>query len=128
MGRSGLWREFLKAFSKFSSLISRKKFPDLGPVLPSERINRFILQTNHFGPSGPKYAAFLPPISGKTSIFRVRGLAEPDIWALGERFVVSPTRSALKAKASLLAEDAMALNLRVEAETSRHFRHANIVG
>lgn len=97
-------------------------------MVPSEELARYIFQSSHFSQTGVKYAAFLPPANGKTSVFRVDALSEAEIWEVAERYVVRETRSSLKARGSIQAQNALDQKLRVEAELTPHYRHANITG
>jgi hypothetical protein len=48
-------------------------------------VARFVFQRNHFSTKNKriKPAAFLPP-DGATSVFKISGLTEEEIWACGE--------------------------------------------
>ena len=62
----------------------------LGPVAISETLLRFILKKDWYRPSdnSVKYAAFLPnPKNGQTSVFRISGIFDKEIWDIGDREV-----------------------------------------
>jgi hypothetical protein len=99
--------------------------PDLAP---SEITSRYLRQQNHYTASmgRVKPRAFHPhPNDGKTSIFRVQGLTDGEIWALGDKHINLPSGSALLARAELSVEQITAIGLHVES-AEPPLRHANI--
>ena len=60
------------------------------PITPSEVLSRFIMQTNWYKPSDNcvRYAAFMPnPKNGETSVFRISGISDREVWEIGNREV-----------------------------------------
>ena len=60
-------------------------------LVPSEITSRYLRQTNHYTASigRVKPRAFHPdPNDDKTSIFRVQGLTEDEMWALGTNTLI----------------------------------------
>ena len=55
-------------------------------VDPSEDLTKFIFNRSQFSPSNDrvKYSAFMPPPNRRLSVFRIAGLAENDVWEIGE--------------------------------------------
>jgi hypothetical protein len=96
---------------------------------PSEITSRYLRQTNHYAPSigRVKPRAFHPsPKDGKTSIFRVQGLTEFEIWALGDEHIDLPFGGTLLALAEVSVEQITGLGLHVESAEPPP-RHANIM-
>lgn len=73
-----------------------------------------------------KHSAFMPRGDGKTSVFRILGLSEEDIWKLGRDFVEHPGRS-IHARADVTVEVVTSCGLIVDPDNDPP-RHANIVG
>lgn len=61
----------------------------MAPLDLSEILSRFISQTNWFSSSEnrAKYAAYIPNRNGETSVFRTSGIANDEIWDIGDREV-----------------------------------------
>jgi hypothetical protein len=96
---------------------------------PSEITSRYLRQTNHYAASigRVKPRAFHPnPNDNKTSIFRVQGLTDREIWALGDEHINLPFGSALVALAELSVAQITAIGLYVEPAEPPP-RHANII-
>jgi hypothetical protein len=93
---------------------------------PDEVTSRYLRQSNHYTASTGRVKphAFHPaPADYKTSVFRVPGLTEHEIWELGDTHV----GSALRARAELSVAQIMDVGLQVEPQEPPQ-RHANIVG
>ncbi len=73
-----------------------------------------------------KPAAFMPH-RGETSVFRVDGLSNEEVWHIGLHFVGSTRREVLKGRADLQVADVHAIKLKVEPDITPHPRHANII-
>lgn len=76
-----------------------------------------------------KYGTFIPPKQSpyELSVYRVDGLQEYEIWQLTVENVETERRKT-KARADLICQDALDLQLEVKPEPTRHYRHANITG
>ena len=61
----------------------------LEPVDSSETLSRFVLQKTYIRADNTvRPAAFLPnPKNGETSVFRISGITDNEVWAIGERGV-----------------------------------------
>ena len=97
--------------------------------MPSEVTSRFLRQSGHYTASTHRVAphAFHPaPSDHKTSLFRVQGLAERQIWELGDAYVILLPGNALRARAELSVAQITSVGLRVESAEPPP-RHANIV-
>lgn len=99
-------------------------------VSENERISRFLLDKGHIRTSDKtvKYNAFMPPKTGKLSVYRTEGVAEAEIWNIGQEKVAAIRKSPLIGRADLLAQDIFDKGLDVVPETSPHPLHADIVG
>lgn len=91
-----------------------------------ELITRYIYESNKFSPSANvvKPRAFLPDSRGETSVFRIKGLFAPIIWAIGDKVREKPA----VARADMLASKIFETMLRVRPAPLDHLRHAVIVG
>jgi hypothetical protein len=96
-------------------------------VDPAEPITRYIFSSSHFSTQNNrvKHNAFMPS-SGETSVFRTGGLAEPEIWAIGQG-ISTQRGQQLHARGDLLTGDVLSLSLTVEPSEPPP-RHANITG
>jgi hypothetical protein len=97
---------------------------------PDEVTSRYLRHSNQYAPSigRVKPHAFHPaPADHKTSVFRVQGLTESEIWSLGEEHIQSPSGGELRARAELLVAQIAGVGLQVEPQEPPQ-RHANIAG
>ena len=64
------------------------------PVDPSETLSRFVVYNKWIRSSinKVKYVAFTPDQKGDTSVFRISGITNNDIWDIGDR-EVAPKRN-----------------------------------
>jgi len=96
--------------------------------VPSEVTSRYLRQSPHYAPSDRrvKWRAFSPhPGDHKTSVFRVQGLTESEIWSLGDEHVGRPSGNEILALAELSVEQITNAGLLVEPAEPPP-RHANI--
>lgn len=100
--------------------------------IPDDFLARFILDKRYSKPDNQghvKYNVFLPPIDKKKlSVYRIQGLDESEVWAIGDTFVASVQGKPLIARADILAEDVIGVSLSVTPEPAPHPRHADITG
>ena len=79
-----------------------------------------------------KVSAFYPSNKyGAVSVFRTINLSDSEIWKIADEFVApvrKPKNGQYRARADLVASSIRETGLKVEAETSEHPRHADIVG
>jgi len=109
----------------------------LGQINPSEPITRVIFYHRHFDATDAKvkFGAFLPPAKSHgssipadqrtTSICRVKGLGEEEIWVKADR--IAGTRPPPRARADLPARAVTEIGLQIDVGTGQT-RHAEIVG
>jgi hypothetical protein len=100
------------------------------PLAPSEILSRFVIQTNWYKPSDNcvRYAAFMPnPKNGETSVFRISGISERDIWKIGDREVGVLRNKPVLGRADIGASFIYTKGLKV-VPSEPPVRHANIVG
>jgi hypothetical protein len=96
-------------------------------VDPSEDLTKFIFNRSQFSTSNDrvKYSAFMPPPNKRLSVFRIAGLAENDVWEIGETIGERRTLPLLAhadIKVSFVAET----GLKIDADDIPP-RHANII-
>jgi hypothetical protein len=96
---------------------------------PGEGVSRYLLQSGHYAASTGqvKPRAFHPAARDyKTSVFRVQGLIEHQIWSLGDKYVAQPQGKQLRAYAELSVALIIGVGLRIEPKEPPP-RHANII-
>ena len=76
---------------------SVRKSPHQDDVAASEQIARYILSKRYFSTKNRtvKYGAYLPAPDGETSVYRISGLSEEEIWEIGQEYVAKPSRRTL---------------------------------
>ena len=100
------------------------------PVTPSEVLSRFIMQTNwcSLSDNRVKYAAFMPnPKNGETSVFRISGISDREIWEIGHREVELRRDKPVLGRADVGSSFVVTKGLNV-VPSEPPVRHANIVG
>lgn len=100
-------------------------------VTSEEILTRYILEKAHFSVDNNrvKYSAFLPnPTNGETSVFRISGVSERDVWGMGTEYVAKEREKTLKARGDVIAIKVLNKKLNVTPDTETHPRHANITG
>ncbi|HET7231055.1 MAG TPA: hypothetical protein VFJ16_13675 [Longimicrobium sp.] len=96
---------------------------------PDDHLARFILSRREFSPTHRrvKAVAFLPESRGSTtSVFRIAGLAEPEIWKIGEK-VADLREKTLHARADVTVWKVQEVGLSLDPDDTPP-RHANIRG
>lgn len=98
-------------------------------VSPAESVARFITQKSYYRPSNltVRHNAFMPNRDGETSIYRIVGLNDEDIFEIGRLFVADEMKKPLIGRADIVVSRILERQLRVEPDPSPHPRHANIV-
>ncbi len=100
----------------------------------SEPLTKFLEDKNDYevATGTIKVSAFYPSNKyAAISVFRILNLIDEDVWSIADSFVApkrSPRNGSYRARADLKASDVRETGLRVEAETSEHPRHADILG
>lgn len=102
----------------------------MSKVAPEERLSRFLLDKRHIRSMNNtvRFNAFLPPTSGKLSVYRTSEQNDAEIWKIGHDFVGIPRQKEVIGRADLVAEAVISQGLSVEPETTPHPLHADIVG
>ena len=96
-------------------------------VPPDEILARFIFSKSHFSVTNKevKFKAFTPPSNSEDlSVYRISGLSESEVWAIGKEYVQG--ERTLRARADLSAEVVYENNLEVISDPDIHELHANI--
>lgn len=122
-------------FARLYRWLLRILFSGLPTSLPSdpaadEVTTRYLNQEGHFVPSTGrvKPRAFHPARNDhKTSVFRISGLSERQIWLIGDIYVEAVVGRKILARAEVSVAHVHSLELRVEPDEPPP-RHANITG
>ncbi|MEW8509138.1 MAG: hypothetical protein AB2598_20850 [Candidatus Thiodiazotropha sp.] len=114
-----------------------KSDPDPEPtpdILENETISRFLTSSGHLAKSKRivKYGAFLPNGNGETSVYRITGATNPDIWDIGENYVRAPIAKKrgscnLHGRGDIEAKEILDTKLTIEPKPRPHPRHADIM-
>jgi hypothetical protein len=100
------------------------------PITPSEVLSRFIMQTNWYRLSDNcvRYAAFMPnPKNGETSVYRISGISDREVWEIGDREVGLKRDKPILGRADIGASFVITKGLNV-VPSEPPIRHANIIG
>jgi len=96
---------------------------------PADPLARYILSKRHFSRQNNrvKGAAFMPPENLRLSVFRIKGLNEDDMWAIGEAYVAKPSKKTLYGRGDVTVSAVRQIELDLDADNEPP-RHADIVG
>ena len=100
------------------------------PITPSEVLSRFIMQTDWYRLSDNcvRYAAFIPnPKNGETSVYRISGISDREVWEIGDREVGLKRDKPILGRADIGAFFVITKGLNV-VPSEPPIRHANIIG
>lgn len=99
-------------------------------VPPDEAVTRFVFDSGHLRAGAPriKYSAFLPPRSGKLSVYWVSGMPDAEIWSICALQVTPAKGKPVRLRGDFNSLMAYRQQLRIEVDGNPHPRHANIVG
>lgn len=98
------------------------------PINPFEYLSRFIVDKNHFRANRTiKHQAFMPNINGKTSVCRISGITNVEIWEIGLE-VARMRGSPLLGRADIRVFNILSKSLVVVPTDPPPIRHADIVG
>lgn len=100
------------------------------PISAAENLARYIFSKHHFSRDRGvvKYGAFLPATNGETSVFRISGISESEVWQIGISIVAPLRARPLLGRADILASGVITGGLTLLADTKSHRLHANIGG
>ena len=98
------------------------------PINEFEYLSRFIVNESHYRKMdlSIKPQAFFTNKEGKTSVFRITGLSNEEIWDIA-RDVAQQRNKTLLGRAEISAFDVIEQGLRVEPDPPPE-RHANMIG
>lgn len=98
-------------------------------ISPDESITRFISQKTYFRPSNKtvRHNAFMPNRDGETSVYRIIGIDEAEIYEIGKEFYSDIIDKPLLGRADIVVLEILKHELTVEPEPAPHPRHANIL-
>jgi hypothetical protein len=99
------------------------------PPGDTEPLARFIVELRHVDEQSgrAKFRALLPAQDNSTSVFRVFGLDQTEIWHLGDQHVAPFRGKPILGRAELLVHDVKRVGLDIEPDDEPP-RHAAIVG
>ena len=102
------------------------------PELPNQTylVSRYIYYSKYIKKSNlsVSYGAFMPnPMDNTTSVFKVSGLSESDIWQIAELYVTPMQSNTLKGRADINSGDVESQNLDLIPDKPPD-RHINISG
>ncbi len=120
---------YLERFWKFSLSIFLRFDWVSRTVTPDERLSRFIFDKKHLrGSISP--AAFMPPKTGGTSVYRTCGCTAKRIWLLALVFVEGERKDKAKilGRADVEAGVVFREGLKVRPLLRPHPRHADLTG
>lgn len=121
---------FRRLFQRASRGFSPKRIDQAawGPLEKEEFFARFLTSRSHFSARNKrvKPGAFLPsPRDNATSVFRLKGLAEMDIWPMGLRIVEGLPGRSLHGRADIRVESVEGVGLRLVLDNTP-VRHGSI--
>ena len=94
-----------------------------------EVLARFIMQKNYVrADSSLRATPFMPPQTGRLSVYAISGVDEPEIWAIGNAHVAVPLGKPLHGRADFNSLRVYELGLEVESDPTPHPLHANVIG
>jgi hypothetical protein len=95
-----------------------------------EELARYITQKSHFRPSDNtvKHSAFMPPHTGRLSVYLVTGISEKKIWEIGQEYVAKVLRKQLLGRADLNSLRLYENKLKVEQTGKPHKLHCDVIG
>lgn len=99
------------------------------PVDKSENLSRFVIYNRWIRSSinKVKYAAFIPDNNGDTSVFRISGITDNEIWAIGDREVAPKRKRPILGRADIITSIVISKDLKVIPSEPPE-RHADITG
>ena len=99
-----------------------------------ETVCRFLISKRHFAKSKStiKYGALLPNQNGETSVYRMSGISDSEIWLIGEEFVRTPIAKergscSIYGRGDIEVKEVLEANLAVIPKPKPHPRHADIM-
>ncbi len=95
-------------------------------VEETETLARYIFSRRYLGPVRLKAAAFMPPSDLKLSAFRIDGLSEDAVWAIGVS-VGAESQRHLHGRGDIFASQVLASGLTTEPDNVPE-RHVSITG
>jgi len=101
----------------------------LEPVDKSENLSRFVVYNRWIRSSinKVKYAAFIPDKNGDTSVFRISGITDSEIWDIGNREVAPKRKRQILGRADIITSIVISKDLKVIPSEPPE-RHADITG
>ena len=97
---------------------------------PGERLTRFVFDSGQLRASAPriKYSAFMPPPSGRLSVFWTSNLGDDAVWDICATHVAPLRGKPVLARGDFNSLLVYAHDLRVDVDGIPDPRHANVVG
>ncbi|MEE8429944.1 MAG: hypothetical protein V3S16_01720 [Candidatus Desulfatibia sp.] len=70
----------------------------------------------------------MPNQNGETSVYRISGISDTEIFEIGKRFVASVNDKPLLGRTDIVVSKVIEQKLSVNPDPTPHHRHANICG
>ncbi len=113
----------------------RKSDPEpAANISGEETVSRFLLSRKNYGKEkrSVHFRAFIPNKHGQTSVYRITGISDSEIWRIGEVFVLNPINQkngsrTLHGRGDIKAKDVIDVNLTLKPNPNPHPRHAEIL-
>ncbi|MCP4252476.1 MAG: hypothetical protein GY775_03510 [Candidatus Scalindua sp.] len=97
------------------------------PVDLSEILSRFILKEKYIRADNTvRHIAFTPSKNGETSVFRISGISDNEVWDIGDREVATKQSKPIFGRADIIASIVMKELKVIPTEPPK--RHADITG
>ena len=99
-------------------------------VSAEENITRFINQKAYFRSDDVtvRHNAFMPNRDGEVSVYRITGIDDSEIYAIGTEYFAEITGKPLMGRADIIVSEILKHDLRIQPHQDPHPRHANICG
>lgn len=99
-------------------------------VSADENITRFINQKAYFRSNDGtvRHNAFMPNHDGEVSVYRISGIDDSEVYAIGTEYFAEITGKPLMGRADIIVSEVFKHDLRVQSHQDPHPRHANICG
>lgn len=101
----------------------------MSEITREEEVARYLLERKEIRSNGKlHWRALLPNKDGETSVYRISGWSENDIWVTGLHNVAATRGKVLVGRADLKASDVYDKSLTIRPDQIPTSRHADIMG
>ena len=94
-------------------------------VSADENITRFINQKAYFRPNDGtvRHNAFMPNRDGEVSVYRITGIDDSEVYAIGTKYFAEITGKPLMGRADIIVSEVFKHDLRIQSHQDPHPRH-----